>query len=79
LQSALQEPAQAPVQVLAIWQVKLQLPPVDEQPVAVLPCQVQFPLWQVQAEPMQGQFGPGHAPPAELPQPAASTRSSSAR
>ncbi len=44
LQSALQEPAHEPEQLLADWHVKEQLPPDDEQPFAVEPCHVQLPL-----------------------------------
>ncbi len=59
LQSALHEPAQVPVQVLAPVQASEQDEPLLLQPVAVLPVQVQLPLLQVHDEPLQGQLGPG--------------------
>ncbi len=80
MQSLLQDPAHEPLQVLPPVQVSEQEPPVIEQPVAWLPCQVQLPLWQVQAEPLQAQLGPGQAPPAEaLSQPDSNKTASKVR
>ena len=59
LQSALQEPPQLPVQVLAEVHASEQLPPAPSHPVAALPVQAHCAAEHVQADPLHGQFGPG--------------------